>query len=173
VQGLLPLLQDPPTAAYPAAGNRLPNVPAVTNWMLVDSSVATKVGYVSTEDLEDLVQAFPLLTSCAISLDPAGVRLGAPHALTGLEELSIGHASADTPQSLAAAFKDTGSLRVLQLWFHGMRCGRECSNMHQLQPLTALTQLTRLVCGATARPRAAAAVQQARIQAHYLRDGAR
>jgi hypothetical protein len=118
--------------------------------MLVDDRhAATKVGFVSTEEVEYLLQLFPMLTSCAVSLDPSGVQLDALRALTGLEELSIGHAAADTPLSLAAAFGCNDRLRTLQLWFHGLDCGddHECSNTQHLQPLTALTELTRLVCG--------------------------
>ena len=149
-QELLPYLQDQHTT-HPAAGTCLSAVPAAANWMLVDAAtfqgMATKVGYVSTEDLDGLVQSFPRLSTCAISLDPAGVQLDALQNLTDLRELSVSHAAADTPRALAAAFRHTTALRVLQLWFHGRDCGEECSNVHQLQALTALTQLTRLVCG--------------------------
>jgi hypothetical protein len=65
LQDLLTYLSDPHTT-HPAASACLPAIPAVANWMLVDAgtlavagwmldadnfhSMATKVGYVSTED---------------------------------------------------------------------------------------------------------------------------
>jgi hypothetical protein len=161
-QCLLPYLKNTssaglnPTDTNPAADNseleRLSTVPALASWMLVEPqmigrSMATKVNCASTEELHNLVQSYPSLTGLAVSLDPTGVLLDSLAALTNLRELSLSNAPADTPQNLVSALKATAKLKVLHLWFDGVDCGAECSNRHQLQALTALTQLTRLVCG--------------------------
>jgi hypothetical protein len=161
-QRLLPYLTDAsnrslnPADTKPAAGESVSTVPALASWMLVGEGwsfestghgMATKVDYVSTEELDQLVQTYPKLTGLAISLDPAGVQLDTLASLTDLRELSLSNAPADTPQNLVSALKATAELKVLHLWFDGVDCGAECSNRHQLQALTALTQLTRLVCG--------------------------
>ena len=169
-QRLLPYLKGTssgglnPTDTNPAAGNseleRLSTVPALASWMLVEEawsidtighSMATKVNCASTEELHNLVQSYPSLSGLAVSLDPAGVQLDSLAALTDLRELSLSHAPADTPHRLVSALQTTAELKVLHLWFAGVdcwvKCVVECSNRQQLQALTALTQLTRLVCG--------------------------